>query len=143
MVGWFINLEYFFFVYKRLLELYFKYKEEVRKEDLSIKRERAANTEEDDEANEYEDYMRRLESGLFALQFICYIIMDISVSGPAGIAKRINKLLNLRSASKSEIIAVVNEYKENLGEDEVIRSEAAYKEESQRIEKLITDFQQI
>lgn len=130
--------------YKRLLELYFKYKEEVQKEDLLIKRERATNTEDDDdEAQEVEYYMRRLESGLFALQFICYIIMDISVTGPSGIAKRINKLLNLRSEPKSAVIAVVEEYKENLGEDEAIKSEAAYKEETERIEKLIADFKQI
>ena len=130
----------------RLLELYFKYKEEVQKEDLLIKRERAkANADEDDEDDEQEAeyYMRRLDSGLFALQFICYIIMDISVSGPSGVSKRVKKLLNLRNEPKTELIAVVSEYKENLGEDESFKSEADCKEEHQRIEQLIADFQQI
>lgn len=127
----------------RLMELYFKYSDEVKREDLKIAKEKAdeENEEEDDEMLEVEYYMRRLENGLFALQSICYIIMDIYINGPSGISKRIGKLLNLRNESKEKIIKIINEYKENLGEDEANKNIAAVKEESDRIDQLISKFQ--
>lgn len=62
----------------RLLELYFKYCEQVDQVDLE-------DVDEEDEDREEEIYLRKLENGLFALQSIVYIIMDISVNGPPSV----------------------------------------------------------
>ena len=126
----------------RLLELYFKYAAEVKAEDLNIEKDRAqASDDEDEDEQEVEYYMRRLENGLFALQSICYIIMDIFINGPSGISKRISKLLNLRKEPKTNIISVVKVYKENLGETEQNKSSSSFKEEMERIAELIERFQ--
>lgn len=126
----------------RLLELYFKYAAEVKAENLNIEKDRAeASDDEDEDELEIEYYMRRLENGLFALQSICYIIMDIYLNGPSGISKRINKLLNLRKEPKASIVSVVKVYKENLGETEINKSSSSFKEEVERIDQLIERFQ--
>ncbi|RNA11195.1 beta-catenin 1, partial [Brachionus plicatilis] len=57
----------------RLLELYFKYSEQVDKVKFSDEEE------EEDKADEL--YLKKLENGLFALQAIVYIIMDIYING--------------------------------------------------------------
>jgi hypothetical protein len=40
---------------------------------------------ESDDEREIENYMLKLENGLFALQSIVYIILDISVNGPQSV----------------------------------------------------------
>lgn len=125
----------------RLMELYYKYTEEVKAEDKKIAKEKAeavSDSDDDEDEEQVEYYMRRLESGLFALQSICYIIMDISVNGPSGIATRVTKLLNLRNEPKSNLIQILKEYKENLGEADI--KEKNQKEEGDRIDQLIESF---
>lgn len=125
----------------RLMELYYKYTEEVKAEDKKIAKEKAeavSDSDDDEDEEQVEYYMRRLESGLFALQSICYIIMDISVNGPSGIATRVTKLLNLRNEPKSKLIQILKEYKENLGEADI--KEKNQKEEGDRIDQLIESF---
>ena len=56
------------------MELYFKYSEKVDLVD-----EEAIDEESDDKDEEL--YLRKLENGLFALQSIVYIILDITVNG--------------------------------------------------------------
>jgi hypothetical protein len=65
----------------RLLELYFKYCEQVDQVDLD-------DVDEEDEDRGEEIYLRKLENGLFALQSIVYIIMDISVNGPPSVEQK-------------------------------------------------------
>ena len=123
------------------MELYYKYTEEVKAEDKKIAKEKAeavSDSDDDEDEEQVEYYMRRLESGLFALQSICYIIMDISVNGPSGIATRVTKLLNLRNEPKSNLIQILKEYKENLGEADI--KEKNQKEEGDRIDQLIESF---
>ena len=62
----------------RLLELYFKYSEKVDQVDDE-------DIDEETEDKDEEIYLRKLESGLFALQSIAYIILDITVNGPASV----------------------------------------------------------
>lgn len=123
----------------RLMELYYKYSDEVKQEDLEIAKDHME--EDDDEELEVEIYMRRLEHGLFALQSICYIILDISANGPSGIGKRLGRLLNLRKEPYSRIVEVVKTYVKNLGDEEVNKSNATYQEEKERIENLIEKFE--
>jgi Leucine-rich repeat (LRR) protein len=49
--------------------------------------ERDAIFSDEDEEQEIENYLLRLENGLFALQSIVYIIMDISVNGSSAVRK--------------------------------------------------------
>lgn len=51
--------------------------DQVEKED----EEADDDEEQDEEEKEMEFYLKKLEHGLFALQSIVYIIMDVSVNG--------------------------------------------------------------
>ncbi len=61
---------------------------------------------EDEDEVEVENYYLKLENGLFALQSIVYIIMDISANNTQ-VKNRVNKLLNLRNESKSKLIDII------------------------------------
>jgi beta-catenin-like protein 1 len=118
----------------RLLELFFKYSEEVE-------RNNDPNDEDDEEDEDLkaDNYLKRLENGLFALQSISYIILDIYANGTSGIKNRVMKLLNLRNVKKSKIIEIIKEYEENLGEESSIANSS--QEEHERIKELIQNFE--
>lgn len=80
----------------RLLELHLKYLEKVDAVDAEIDNE--ADEIEDDDAK----YLRRLSGGLFTLQLIDYIILEISATSEA-IKQRVVQILNLRKASMKTI----------------------------------------
>uniref|UniRef100_A0A8C6PDZ7 Beta-catenin-like protein 1 n=1 Tax=Nothobranchius furzeri TaxID=105023 RepID=A0A8C6PDZ7_NOTFU len=68
----------------RLMELYFKYLEAVQQADKRIegeKHEMVRRGEILDDSMEDEFYLRRLDAGLFVLQLLCYIMVEISNSG--------------------------------------------------------------
>ncbi|CAF0710421.1 unnamed protein product [Brachionus calyciflorus] len=117
----------------RLMELYYKYSEQVERVKLSDA------DEEDSEDRDDELYMKKIENGLFALQSIVYIIMDIYVNGQESIKSRINKLLNLRKEPKDKLVEITKEYKENLGDDET-KSSSEIHQERERIDNLILNF---
>lgn len=52
---------------------------------------------------ENEIYFRRLEGGLFTLQLIDYIIIEICTNGPPTIKQRVTHILNLRGGSLKTI----------------------------------------
>ncbi|CAG0879498.1 unnamed protein product [Darwinula stevensoni] len=90
----------------RLMELHFKYLEKVQKVDAEIEEERrtlSTGDEEVDAAREDEFYLKRLESGLFTLQVVDYIMLEVCASGPAGIKGRVMHILNLRGGSVKSI----------------------------------------
>lgn len=93
----------------RLLELHFKYLDKVEAIDSAI----------DESAEEDEDavYLKRLEGGLFTLQLVDYIIVDVCAAGPASIKQRVMQILNLRGASLKTIRHVMREYAGNLGDE--------------------------
>lgn len=104
----------------RLLELHFKYLEKVEEIDNQIEQEKQQkeqdgendSDEDDDEAN----YLKRLENGLFTLQLVDYIILEVSCGGPPSIKQRVSQILNLRAASLKTIRHVMREYAGNLGD---------------------------
>lgn len=65
----------------RLMELHFKYHDKVRTIDQEID-----NEEEDDEE---EIYLKRLEGGLFTLQLIDYIMLEACASGAPSVKQRV------------------------------------------------------
>ncbi|KAG5875690.1 hypothetical protein JTB14_023969 [Gonioctena quinquepunctata] len=92
----------------RLLELHFKYLEKVEMIDELIE-----DTTEDEDVT----YMKRLEGGLFTLQLVDYIIVEVCAAGPASIKQRVMQILNLRGASLKTIKHIMREYAGNLGEE--------------------------
>ncbi|XP_060517370.1 beta-catenin-like protein 1 isoform X1 [Cylas formicarius] len=91
----------------RLLELHFKYLEKVELIDDTL------DENEDEDAN----YLKRLEGGLFTLQLVDYIILEVCAAGPASIKQRVMQILNLRGASLKTIRHIMREYAGNLGEE--------------------------
>ncbi|CAF3329780.1 unnamed protein product [Rotaria socialis] len=93
----------------RLMELHFQYFERVKEADNSI--------EQDQEEDEDEIYLRRLDAGLFTLQLIDYIIIEIASSTTSipSIRQRVLQILNLRSTSIDTIKNLIREYATNLG----------------------------
>ncbi|CAG9827204.1 unnamed protein product [Diabrotica balteata] len=92
----------------RLLELHFKYLEKIEAIDDTI---------EDDKEEEDAVYLKRLEGGLFTLQLVDYIIVEVCAAGPGSIKHRVMQILNLRGASLKTIRHIMREYAGNLGEE--------------------------
>lgn len=93
----------------RLLELHFKYMDKVDRTEKDMERE----TEElDDDAQ----YLKRLSGGLFTLQLIDRIILEVCTAGPSTIKQRVQRVLSLRGGSLKIIRHVMREYAGNLGD---------------------------
>lgn len=102
----------------RLMELHLKYLEKVESIDREIenaKKFKKPDQEEEEEDDEEANYLKRLSSGLFTLQLVDYIVLEIAIS-PDGskIKERIYKILNLRSATLKTIKDIMREYVGNL-----------------------------
>ncbi|KDR11648.1 beta-catenin-like protein 1 [Zootermopsis nevadensis] len=100
----------------RLLELHFKYLEKVEEVDLEIDHDRRDLDEGDEDAEEERNYLRRLEGGLFTLQLVDYILLEVCTGGPSTIKQRVTQILNLRGGSLKTIRHVMREYAGNLGD---------------------------
>lgn len=100
----------------RLLELHFKYLEKVEEVDLEIDRDRRDIGEEEEDEEEERNYLRRLEGGLFTLQLVDYIILEVCTGGPATVKQRVSQIINLRGGSLKTIRHVMREYAGNLGD---------------------------
>lgn len=73
---------------ERLLELHFKYLDKVRLIDTDIEREKhrlKMRGEDMDEEMEDEFYIRRLDAGLFTLQLVDYVMLEISATGASSV----------------------------------------------------------
>lgn len=124
----------------RLMELHFKYLEKVMSVDNQIEKEKAELQrlgEEVDASMEDEFYLRRLDAGLFTLQIIDYIMMEICASVPATIKQRVMQILNLRGGSIKTIRNIMREYAGNIGN---AKDEEAREIEQQRILQLVDKF---
>ncbi|XP_071512891.1 beta-catenin-like protein 1 isoform X1 [Panulirus ornatus] len=117
----------------RLLELHFKYLEKVLATNYALEEQaKAENLDEDDL------YLRRLDGGLFTLQLVDYIMLDVCATGPPSIKRRVLKILNVRNASVKTIKNIMREYASNLGDS---GSSEAQAEEQDRILDLLDKFQ--
>ncbi|CAF0938658.1 unnamed protein product [Adineta steineri] len=95
----------------RLMELHFDYFQRVQAANNNIERD------EDEEEDEDEKYFGRLDAGLFTLQLIDYILIEIASSTTSipSIRQRVLQILNLRNSSPDMIKTIVREYANNLG----------------------------
>lgn len=124
----------------RLMELHFKYHSKIQDCDAKIEREKQDlqdEGEEVDEAMEDEFYMRRLDAGLFCLQLIDCIIMEVCSSGVASVKQRVVTLLNQHGGSVKDIRAIMREYAASVGD---AKSKECREAEKKRILSLIDRF---
>nr|XP_061802172.1 beta-catenin-like protein 1 [Nerophis lumbriciformis] len=124
----------------RLMELHFKYLEAVQQADKRIegeKHEMVRRGEILDDHMEDEFYLRRLDAGLFVLQSICYIMVEISNSGLTQLQQRVQQILNLRGGSVKTVRHIMREYAESIGDG---KSEEFKEAERKRIMDLLENF---
>ncbi|XP_035015060.1 beta-catenin-like protein 1 [Hippoglossus stenolepis] len=124
----------------RLMELHFKYLEAVQQADKRIegeKHEMVRRGEILDDGLEDEFYLRRLDAGLFVLQLICYIMVEISNSGISQLQQRVHQILNLRGGSLKVVRHIMREYAESIGDG---KSDEFKEAERKRIMDLVESF---
>ncbi|XP_034052229.1 beta-catenin-like protein 1 [Gymnodraco acuticeps] len=124
----------------RLMEMHFKYLEAVQQADKRIegeKHEMVRRGEILDDGIEDDFYIRRLDAGLFVLQLICYIMVEISNSGIAQLQQRVQQILNLRGGSVKVVRHIMREYAESIGDG---KSEEFKEAERKRIMDLVENF---
>ncbi|ALC46362.1 CG11964 [Drosophila busckii] len=101
----------------RLLELHLKYLAKVETIDKEIDQEpKDADIDEDEEAEN--NYIKRLTGGLFTLQRIDYILLEVSATSET-VKQRVLQILNLRGASMKTIRSIMREYAGNLGDGDI------------------------
>ncbi|XP_073945334.1 beta-catenin-like protein 1 [Choristoneura fumiferana] len=118
----------------RLLELHFKYMDKVDR----TEKEMEQSTEElADDAQ----YFKRLTGGLFTLQLVDRIILEVCTAGPPTIKQRVQRVLSLRGGSLKIIRHVMREYAGNLGDPDAGEEEAEYlRQEQQHVLQLVDKF---
>lgn len=114
----------------RLLELHFKYMDKVDRTEKEMEQE-AENLDDDAQ------YLKRLSGGLFTLQLIDRIILEVCTAGPPTVKQRVQRVLSLRGGSLKIIRHVMREYAGNLGD---AGSEEWRQQEQQHILQLVDKF---
>ncbi|CAF91938.1 unnamed protein product, partial [Tetraodon nigroviridis] len=90
-----------------------------------------------DDDMEDEFYLRRLDAGLFVLQLICYIMVEINNSGISQLQQRVHQILNLRGGSAKIVRHIMREYIESIGDG---KSEEYKEAERKRVLDLVENF---
>ncbi|XP_062396828.1 beta-catenin-like protein 1 [Sardina pilchardus] len=124
----------------RLMEMHFKYMESVQLADKRIEGEKhdiVRRGEILDDGMEDEFYLRRLDAGLFVLQLICYIMIEICNAGIPQVHQRVHQILNLRGGSTKVVRHIMREYVENIGNG---KNEEFRESEHRRIMELVENF---
>jgi len=119
---------------ERLVELHAKYLNMVKLVNKKIQQEQQLQEEEFDD--EY-FYLQKLDGGLFTLQLIDFIILNVGTQNDV-IKEKIEQLLDQQNMSVSEIKIVVEEYCKNIGSRDE-KDEIAEKEKK-RVQDLIDSF---
>jgi len=104
----------------RLMEVHDKYLVKMAEVDKLIEKEiRAAQRNPEQEPlTDEEIYLKRLEGGLFSLQLVDYIILEVCSCGASTVKQRVLQILNLRGGSLKTVRDIVREYAGNLGDEE-------------------------
>ncbi|XP_058266790.1 beta-catenin-like protein 1 [Hemibagrus wyckioides] len=124
----------------RLMELHFKYLEAVQLADRRIdgeKHDMVRRGEILDDSMEDEFYLRRLDAGLFVLQLLSYIMVEVSSAGIPQLQQRVHQILNMRGGSVKMVRHIMREYAENIGDG---KNEEYRLSEQKRILELLEDF---
>uniref|UniRef100_A0A182N491 Beta-catenin-like protein 1 N-terminal domain-containing protein n=1 Tax=Anopheles dirus TaxID=7168 RepID=A0A182N491_9DIPT len=97
---------------ERLMELHRKYLDKVEAMDREIDQQMHANEEEEQDDDML--YVKRLSGGLFTLQLVDYVILEICCTDV--VKQRVLKILNLHNGSMKMIRNIMREYAGNLGD---------------------------
>ncbi|GJJ07565.1 hypothetical protein Clacol_001768 [Clathrus columnatus] len=89
---------------------------------------------EDDEES---SYLRKLDSGLFVLQTVDYILGWICMEDD-GIRNHVTKMLDRKNKSLKDIVSVLTLYRENVGEDETRTQDDISPTQQEILDGLIT-----
>ncbi|XP_025155314.1 beta-catenin-like protein 1 isoform X1 [Harpegnathos saltator] len=138
----------------RLMELHFKYLEKVEEVEKNGKVNKWSKNSylkkkfrkisilsyilllQEDE-DEEESYLRRLDGGLFILQLVDYVLLEACTGCPPAVKQRVTRILAQRRASLKTIRHIMREYAGNLGD----AGDTEWKEaEQQHILQLIDKF---
>ena len=122
----------------RLLELHFNYLSRVQEVDHQIRREKEQHCRHGNEEEESEDalYLRRLDGGLFTLQLVDYIILELCTCGVESIRDRISRILRTRNSSLSVVKKVMEEYAYNLGDGDHDNHQSENNEQHNLLDKI-------
>ena len=118
---------------ERLVELHFFYKHRSSVSDSIISKEIQKSTS-DDVPDEDEIYMKRLDGGLFVLQQIDFIIMEVMYYGPVLLRERIHKLFEQQRVSIESVKNVVIEFLEQTGDGSADGSSAEFVDKKKLLE---------
>ena len=121
---------------ERLMELHFKFYDKVS---ITEERLRSGGDNDEEDLTEDEMYIKRLAGGLYVLQLVDYIIVDICGSGPATIKERVLQILNQRKSSIKTIRNVVREMAGNMGDQED-EDDAGRDQEREHLLQLVDKF---
>lgn len=123
---------------ERLVELHFKYAEKLSKCDAQIKKERTKLIANDEEIDEDQLFMRRLaEGGLFTLQLIDFIILQVSALHDEHLAKqssqsssdsikaRVMKQINLHAHSSVNHYKLIKSVAKEMAEEQTDEQDKA------------------
>ncbi|CAI4230042.1 unnamed protein product [Auanema sp. JU1783] len=116
----------------RAVELFQKYRAKVSK----FERKQSSNQDSEDEDVDRK-YLDKLDAGLYTLQNIALILLDVCVSSPSA-CYRTQKLFNMKlkvDRLSKVLLPVVVEYQSNLGDDAV--------GEKQRVDNLVSRLTEI
>ena len=100
----------------RLMELHFHYLQKLRNEDCLFPKGVPPSEDDPPGGAAVENYMQRLEAGLFVLQLVDYVILELCLCRNPTIHARVMTLLNQHGDSLHTIKRVVGEYVENMEE---------------------------
>lgn len=98
-----------------------------------------------EDLDEDDKYLQKLDAGLFTLQLVDFMILDICANGSVVLKDRVMKILNMRGGSSKFIKNVMKEFADNLGTADQQNSaksasDSNLTEEQQRIYQLIDKF---
>merc|ERR1719350_34727 len=102
----------------RLMEVHDKYLTKVQEADAEIEDEVKTLQGTEAELSDEEIYLKRLDGGLFTLQLVDYIILEICNCGASTVKQRVLQILNLRGGSMKAVRNIVREYAGNLGDED-------------------------
>lgn len=118
---------------ERLAELHFKYREKLDNFEKEFMRRRNA----DEELDEEELYLEKLDAGLFTLQLVDYIMAESYVNGATSVVERLKKILGMKGGSMKQVKQVLVELADNLGQNEDAKSKSGDGGHRDRIMQLI------
>lgn len=96
----------------RLMELYTRYTERVKVESKRLETIELNDVEMDEE----DRYLAKMDAGLYTLQLLALILAHVWASENSGIQSRIDLLLKQQRLSRQDVITILQEYHDNIGD---------------------------